>query len=97
MSEEKIESATVLRLVEKVSLQALGDGEGGVILRLDSGELYTVNDTALSFVSALDGKRSLESAVQLIAEEYDVDEETLTTDLIEIATELVSAQLVERV
>jgi hypothetical protein len=97
MSSEAITAATVLRLAEKVSLQQLGEGEGGVILRLDSGELFTVNDTAVSFVAALDGSRSVEGTVQLIAAEYDVDPETLTRDLIEIASELMAAELIERV
>ena len=96
MSSEAVTAATVLRLAERVSLQPLGEGEGGVILRLDSGELFTVNDTALSFVAALDGSRSLGGTVQLIAEEYDIDDETLTRDLIEIASELLAAELVER-
>jgi pyrroloquinoline quinone biosynthesis protein D len=96
MSSETITATTVLRLGEKVSLQPLGEGEGGVILRLDSGELFTVNDTALSFVAALDGSRSVEATVALIADEYDVDRETLTRDLIEAATDLLTAELVER-
>jgi Coenzyme PQQ synthesis protein D (PqqD) len=93
---EAVTAKTVLRLADKVSLQPLGEEEGGVILRLDSGELFTVNDTALSFVAALDGSRSVEGAVALIANEYDVDPETLTHDLIEIATDLLAAELVER-
>ena len=96
MSSETVTATTVLRLGEKVSLQPLGEGEGGVILRLDSGELFTVNDTALSFVAALDGSRSVEATVALIADEYDVDRETLTRDLIETATDLLTAELVER-
>ena len=96
MSSEAITATTVLRLGEKVSLQPLGEGEGGVILRLDSGELFTVNDTALSFVAALDGSRSVEGTVALIADEFDVDRETLTRDLIEVATDLLTAELVER-
>jgi len=97
MAPEAITDATVLRLAEKVSLQPLGEGEGGVILRLDSGELFTVNDTALSFVAALDGERAVAATVKLIADEYDVDHETLTGDLIEVASDLLAAELVERV
>lgn len=96
MSSETVTVATVLRVADKVSLQPLGEGQGGVILRLDSGELFSVNDTALSFVAALDGERSVEGAVQLIADEYEVDQETLTGDLIEIASELIAAELIER-
>jgi pyrroloquinoline quinone biosynthesis protein D len=95
MPSDAVTVSTVLRLAEKVSLQPLGEGEGGVILRLDSGELFTVNDSALSFVAALDGNRSLEGTVALIADEYDVDRETLTRDLIEIAADLLAAELVE--
>jgi hypothetical protein len=97
MSTETIDAETVFRLADKVSVQSLGEGEGGVILRLDSGELFTVNDTALSFVTALDGKRSLAGTVQLVVEEFEVDEDTLTSDLIEVAGELLAAELVERV
>jgi len=97
MAPEAITDATVLRLAEKVSLQPLGEGEGGVILRLDSGELFTVNDTALSFVAALDGERAVAATVKLIADESDVDHETLTGDLIEVASDLLAAELVERV
>lgn len=97
MPPDDVTVTTVLRLAEKVSLQPLGEGEGGVILRLNSGELFTVNDTALSFVAALDGDRSVGGTVRLIADEYDVDRETLTRDLIEIASELLEAELVERV
>ena len=96
MSSEAITATTVLRLAEKVSLQPLGEGEGGVVLRLDSGELFTVNDTALSFVAALDGSRSIEETVAQIVDEYDVDRDTLTSDLIEIASDLLAAELVER-
>jgi pyrroloquinoline quinone biosynthesis protein D len=95
MPSDAVTVSTVLRLAEKVSLQPLGEGEGGVILRLDSGELFTVNDSALSFVAALDGNRSLGGTVALIADEYDVDRETLTRDLIEIAADLLAAELVE--
>lgn len=97
MSSDALTENTVLRLAEKVSLQPLGDGEGGVILRLDTGELFTVNDTALAFVSALDGNCSLGGAVASVAEEYDVDIETLTRDVTEVAAELLEANLVEQV
>jgi len=97
MSSEAVTENTVLRLAEKVSLQPLGEGEGGVILRLDTGELFTVNDTALAFVSALDGNRSLGGAVACVAEDYEVDTETLTRDVVEVTTDLLAANLIERV
>ena len=97
MPDGPLEADTVLGLAEKASLQPLGDGEGGVILRLDTGELYTINDTALSFVSSLDGKRTFKEAARLLADEYDVDLDVLTRDLADIASELLSEALIERV
>lgn len=97
MPDGALETDVVLSLADKVSLQPLGDGEGGVILRLDSGELYTINDTALSFVSSLDGERTLEDAARMLADEYDVELDILIRDLADIASELLSEALIERV
>ena len=97
MPTESVTTETILRLSEKVSLQPLGEGEGGVILRLDTGELYTVNDTALSFVGALDGTRTFAGSVRIVAEEYEVELDELTRDLTEIAEDLLYSKLVEQV
>ena len=87
----------VYRLADDVSLQSLGDGEGGVVLMLKSGEIYTVNDTTLDFLSKLDGARSLRACAEAIAEVYDVDAATAMADLAEIAADLSSEQIVMRV
>jgi hypothetical protein len=49
---------TVLTLHENTSFQPLGDGEGGVLLDTQSGQLFTCNDTTAAFLSAVDGTRN---------------------------------------
>ena len=93
MASDALTGDSVLRLGDQVSLQGLGDDEGGVLLRLDTGDLYTVNDTAFAFVSNLDGARSIGGAAEVLARDYDVPIETLVSDLIEVASELVSESL----
>lgn len=87
----------VYRLADDVSLQPLGEGEGGVVLMLKSGEIYTVNDTTLDFLSALDGARNLRACAEAIAAVYEVDAATAMSDLAEIAADLSSEQIVVRV
>jgi hypothetical protein len=86
--------ATRLQLASQISLQELGADEGGVVLRLDSGELYTVNDTTLAFLRELDGTRTIADVARRMIEVFDVDEATLVVDLTDIASELMRESVV---
>ena len=88
-----LSSSTRLALPPHVSLQALGEDEGGVVLKLDTGEMYTINDTTLAFLQKLDGKRTVAEIVREMVQLFDVDEATLTSDLIEIADDLLGESL----
>ena len=87
----------VYELARDVSLQPLGEGEGGVVLMLKSGEIYTVNDTTLDFLSRIDGACSLRSCAEGIAAAYEVDVATALSDLAEIAADLSSEHIIEKV
>ena len=89
-----ITSATQLVLGENVALQDLGDEEGGVLLKLDSGEMYTVNETTLAFLQEIDGERSIGDIIERMMAMFDVDQETLSGDVAEIAEELMGESLV---
>lgn len=69
----------VLALSPSATFHAMGDG--AVILLGDSGQLYSCNETSESFLRHVDGTRSLTDIVDLVAEEYEVDRDTLLTDL----------------
>ena len=80
---------TVLALAEGISFQALGAGEGGVVLKVRSGRLFTCNDTTSAFLAAVDGRRSFAGAlVQALLDEFEVAEEDLRGDLAALAGEL---------
>lgn len=85
---------TVLAIGPNISLQSMGDGEGGVLLRLDTGEMYTVNDTTLEFLQLVDGTRSIGAIVTSLLETFEVEEATLLADLVSIAEDLGNESLV---
>ena len=89
-----INSLTRLKIAPRVSIQELGPEEGGVVLRLESGELYTVNDTTMSFLRQLDGVRTIEEVAGTMLGEFEVSQETLIADLVNIAGELVQESVI---
>ncbi len=97
MTDVNSSGENVYKLASDVSLQPLGEGEGGVVLMLKSGEIYTVNDTTLDFLSKLDGTCSVRSCAEAIAAEYEVEATTAMADLVEIASELSAEQIITRV
>ena len=94
ISRNGVSPSTNLALSPQATLQPLGDTEGGVVLKLDSGELFTVNDTSLAFLQELDGATSIDSVARRLAEIFDIDAATLTSDLVEIADDLIDESLI---
>lgn len=74
------------RLSPNVVLQSVGDG--AVLLASDSGQLFTCNKTAESFLSHLDGVREFDEIITLLLEEFEVDRATLSADLEELVGHL---------
>ncbi len=85
---------TILAIGARVSLQSMGEGEGGVLLRLDTGEMYTVNDTTMEFLTLVDGMRPIKAIIASLVETFDVDEQTLLDDMTAIASDLAAENLV---
>ena len=83
-----IQDSSVLSLAEDVSYQPLGDGEGAVVLVIESGQLFTCNDTTSAFLAAIDGKRSFADVVEGMLESFNVSADQLREDLAALATEL---------
>ncbi len=91
-----VNGETVFKLSDDVSLQDLGADEGGVILQIATGELYTVNDTAVAFLARLDGAASVRDVADRVAAEFNVPLGTALADLVELAAELESESLLVR-
>jgi pyrroloquinoline quinone biosynthesis protein D len=89
-----IQETTVLALAEGISFQPLGTGEGAVVLKVDSGRLFTCNDTTSAFLAAVDGRRTFADLVQTVLDEFEVAEADLRGDLLALAGELTKEGIV---
>lgn len=59
-----------------------------VLLHLDSGVYYKLNEVGRAVWDLLDGERDVAALVAAIMKDYDVSAETLTADLQQLFTEL---------
>ena len=83
-----VQDSNVVSLSDGVSYQPLGDGEGAVVLLIESGQLFTCNDTTSAFLSEVDGKRSFGDVVDKLLETFDVSADNLRSDLSALAKKL---------
>ena len=70
-------------------------GEDCILLHLESGIYYTLNEEGKMLWEALDGKNKLAQIRAKIMEHYEVDSGTIQKDLIEIMEDLIKENLVE--
>ena len=92
-SRHGVSATTRLAVSPQATVKPLGEGEGGVLLKLDSGELYTVNDTTLAFLQEMDGASTVADISARLSEVFDVESSVLTADLIGVADELIDESL----
>ena len=84
---------TIFDFCPVASFQPVGDG--AVILLADSGQIYSCNETTESFLHKVDGVQNLGAIVAALAVEYEVDGETLTADMAELAQELIDEGIIK--
>lgn len=78
---------------EGVCFQSLGDSGDGVLLSMQSGQLYRCNPTAAHFLSAVNRGQSYDAAIAEILAMFDVADETVTTDMDRLVSDLVADEL----
>jgi len=83
-----------LKLADDVTFQSLGPGEETVVLSLNSGYLYTCNETTDAFLRRLDGRRPLAAVIDLLFDEFQVPREALSVDMTELAAKLLEEKLI---
>lgn len=71
------------------------EGEA-VLIHLQTGDYYSLNDVGTSFWKLLDGARTVGDCAAKIAAEYSAPMEVVTADLLELAADLAKEGLVER-
>jgi hypothetical protein len=60
-------------------------GEEAILINLNSGVYYSLNDTGTMFWELIDGQRTVADCAAEIAREYDVEAEVVAADLLELA------------
>lgn len=78
-----IDSTTTLARNESVAFRRLAEGEGGVLLQLESGEYHGINEVGCLIWELLDGERTVEALVAAVAEGVedpppDLDDQVIT-------------------
>jgi pyrroloquinoline quinone biosynthesis protein D len=89
-----INDTRVFSLSDRVSIQQLGGGEGAVVLFIDTGQLYTCNDTTAAFLSVVDGKRTFVQIVADLEHRFEVSREELCEDLTTLASQLIEERII---
>lgn len=68
----------------KQCLRYRKEGNVGIVNNKDDFKLIYLNDTALTIFELIDGKKTIEEIFNLLLQEYDVEEEILKSDLINV-------------
>ncbi|MCU1426503.1 MAG: PqqD family protein [Actinomycetia bacterium] len=76
---------------ERVLVERIEDET--VLLDLDSGLYFALNEVGARVWELCDGARSVDEIVDVIAGEYDADGATVRTDVVELLAELVDERL----
>lgn len=90
-----IEDARVLCLSKGISFQNLGPNEGAVVLLIESGQLYTCNDTTTTFLATIDGKRTFAQIIDELHNTFDVSADELRADMSALARQLIEDRIIE--
>jgi hypothetical protein len=71
------------------------EGEA-VLIHLQTGTYYSLNDVGTTFWELLDGTRTVGDCAAKIATEYDAPVDVIAGDLLELAADLMKEGLVEK-
>lgn len=77
-----------------VAYQALAEGEGGVLLSLETGEYHGVNDTGGRIWNLIDGERTVPEIVDALRRELASAPESLEVEAAEFVDSLRARRLV---
>ena len=84
---------TVFRPRPDVRFRVVGDE--AVIVRQEDAEVIALNEVGASVLALLDSRRSVRDVLDALLEQYDIDRESLSSDLWRFLSELRDAGVVE--
>ena len=87
-----MDPSTRLQRSPNATFQVVADE--AILIHLQTGVYYSLNEVGTVFWQMLDGQRSLQDCAAQIAADYDAPQETILSDLNELAGELLKEGLV---
>ncbi len=81
-----MDAHTCLRHAPDATFQEVA-GEA-ILIHLQTGVYYSLNDVGTAFWNLLDGTRSIDACAQTIAAEYSAPADLVLADLLELAADL---------
>ncbi len=89
-----MEPTTRLQRSPNATFQIVADE--AILIHLQSGVYYSLNEVGTAFWNLLDGQRTLDECAVQIAAEYNAPAEEVLSDLVELAGELQAEGLVTK-
>ena len=86
-----MEANTKLQHSPNATFQIVADE--AILIHLNTGVYYSLNDVGTSFWNLMDGQRTIGECADTIAAEYSAPPEVVLSDLLELATELAAEDL----
>jgi hypothetical protein len=71
-------------------------GDEGVIVRQEEAEVIAVNEVGASVFALLDSRRSVRELLDALLEQYEVDRESLSSDVTRFLSQLRDSGVVEQ-
>ena len=87
-----MEAETRLQHSPNATFQVVADE--AILIHLNTGTYYSLNDVGTSFWKLMDGQRTIGQCAEAIAAEYNAPRDTVLSDLLELAGELAAEDLV---
>jgi hypothetical protein len=69
-------------------------GDEAIIIDVNTGTYYTLNDTGARFWQLMDGNHTIAACADAIAAEYEVESAVVEADLLELAAEFTREGLI---
>jgi hypothetical protein len=94
MEKNSLDANTRFRRSAHATYQTV-EGEA-ILIHMQTGTYYSLNDVGTAFWELLDGARTVGDCAAAIATEYDAPVDVITSDLLELAADLMKEGLVEK-
>ena len=88
-------ATAVLGRPEHVTFQVV-EGDA-ILIHMETGTYFSLNKIGTEFWQALDGRQSIAQHATALAQRYGVEEQVVIADLVELAADMASHNLLERI